>query len=520
MKKWISYGVCIAILAGAAGLTISAPDWLSIMIAGLMTVIIFLGELFGIMPLIQYSSGFEHAIGNIKRAQDAQTSMPWLAVSRIQNFFSQKLLDKLFDEYKRKAEQERKNGMIVGGIDEAINEEELALRCWQGVVLQIPGTLTGLGLLGTFIGLITGISSIEVSSVDAALTSIQSLFRGIQMAFYTSISGVILSILFNITYKILWNIMVRDLGMFTALFQRNVVPSVEEQKRYSQKRDMQQIQDRLNRLPQNGEFSLANASGSGQANVGNESILMPQILTGLQNNEFIFYLQPRYDLNTQEIVGAEALVRWKHAKLGMVAPSVFIPVLENNGYITKLDQNIWNQICVKIREWISEGIRPVPISVNISKTDILALNISEVFSDLIKKYRIPPRCIEFDIAQNAYLEARDITQQFEREMQEKGFRVVVDGFTGDFFTLRSDETPALADAYKLDLRFCKDTKNIVAVAEQARNLRVSMVAEGIENMEQMATLRKNGITEGQGFYLSKSVSTEEFEKMMKWRQES
>lgn len=519
MKKWISYGVCIAILAGAAGLTISAPDWLSIIIVGAMMVIIFLGEMFGIIPLIQYSSGFEHAIGNIKKAQDTQSSMPWLAVSRIQNFFSQKLLDRLFDEYKRKAEQERKSGMIVGGIDEAINEEELALRCWQGVVLQIPGTLTGLGLLGTFIGLITGISSIEVSSVDAALTSIQSLFGGIQVAFYTSISGVILSILFNMTYKILWNIMVRDLGMFTALFQRNVVPSVEEQQRYAQKRDMQQIQDRLNRLPQNGDFSLANTGMSSQVNVGNESILMPQILTGLQNNEFIFYLQPRYDLNTQEIVGAEALVRWKHAKLGMVAPSVFIPVLENNGYITKLDQNIWNQICVKIREWISEGIRPVPISVNISKTDILALNISEVFSDLIKRYRIPPRCIEFDIAQNAYLEARNVTQEFEREMQEKGFKVVVDGFTGDFFTLQSDETPTLADAYKLDLRFCKDTKNIAAVAEQARNLRVSMVAEGIENMEQMAVLRKNGITEGQGFYLSKSVSTEDFEKMMKWRQE-
>lgn len=520
MKKWISYGACAVILVGAGVLTISAPDGLSIGIVGLMTAVIFLGVVFGMVPLIRYSAGFEHAMRNIKRTQETQASMPWLVVSRIQNFFNQKLLDRLFDEYKRKVERERKNGMIVGGVDEAINEEELALRCWQGVVVQIPGTLTGLGLLGTFIGLITGINSVEVSSVDAALTSIQTLFGGIQVAFYTSISGVILSILFNIIYKILWNIMVRDLGMFTALFQRNVVPSVEEQQRYAQKKDMQQIQERLNRLPQNGDFSLSNTNGIGPASVGNESILMPQILTGLQNNEFIFYLQPRYDLNTQEIVGAEALVRWKHAKLGMVAPSVFIPLLESNGYITKLDQNIWNQICMKIREWINAGIRPVPISVNISKTDILALNITEVFSNLIKKYRIPPRCIEFDIAQNAYLEARNVTQEFEREVQEKGFKVVVDGFKGDFFALHSDETPALADAYKFDLRFCKDTKNIVAVAEQARNLRISIVAEGIENMEQMSVLRKNGITEGQEFYLSKSVSIEEFEKLMKWRQES
>lgn len=520
MKKWISYSICFAMLVGAGALTISAPDWLSIAIVGVMTGIIFLGEIFGIYPLIQYSAGFEHAIQNIRKAQETQASMPWLVVCKMEAFFDQKLLDRLFDEYKRKVEQERKSGMVVCEIDETINEDELALRCWQGVVVQIPGTLTGLGLLGTFVGLITGINSIEVSSVDAALTSIQRLFSGIQVAFYTSIAGVILSILFNITYKTLWNIMIRDLGMFTGLFLRNVIPSVEEQKRYAQKKDMRQIHDRLNRLPQNGNFSLANTHASGQMNVGNESVLMPQILTGLQNNEFIFYLQPRYDLNTQKVIGAEALVRWKHAKLGMIAPSVFIPLLESNGYITKLDQYIWNRICIQMREWIDEGIRPVPISVNISKTDILALNISEVFSDLIKKYRLPPRCIEFDIAQNAYLDARQNTKEFEREVQEKGFRVVVDGFKGDFFALCSDDISPSADAYKLDLRFCSDTKSILAVAGQARKLRISMVAEGIENMEQMAVLRKNGITEGQGFYLSKSVSIEEFEKMMKWRQEA
>ncbi len=519
MKKWVSYGVCMAILAGAGALAASAPDWLSIVIVGFMTAIIFFGEVFGIFPLIHYSAGFGNAIKNIRKAQETQASMPWMVLSKAENFFNQKLLDRLFDEYKRKAEQERKNGMIVGGIDEIINEDELSLRCWQGVIVQIPGTLTGLGLLGTFVGLIIGINSIEVSSVDAALTGIQELLGGIQVAFYTSISGVILSILFNIMYKILWNIMLRDMGMFIAMFQRNVIPSVEEQKRYSQKRDMLQIQTRLDRLPQSGNFSLSDTNVSDQRSTGNESVLMPQILNGLQNHEFMFYLQPRYDLNTQEIVGAEALVRWKHPKLGMVAPSVFIPLLESNGYITKLDQNIWNQLCAKIREWIDEGIRPVPIAVNISKTDILALNISEVFADLIKKYRIPPRYIEFDIAQNAYLDAGQNTREFEREVQEKGFRVVVDGFKGDFFTLFSSETSPAADAYKLDLRFCKETKNIVTIAEQARKLRVSVAAEGIENMEQMSVLRKNGITEGQGFYLSKSVSIEEFEKMMNRRQD-
>lgn len=520
MKKGISYGANFLLLIGAVVLTVSSPDWLSALIVGMMAGIVLIGEIFGVFPLIQYSAGFDNAVRNIRKAQEMQASMPWIAVSQMEAFFGQKLLDRLFDEYKRKAEEERKNGMVVEDIDEMINEDELALRSWQGVVLQIPGTLTGLGLLGTFIGLLAGIGSIQISSVDATLTSILELFSGIRVAFYTSISGVILSMIFNIVYKIIWNVMVRDLGMFVSLFQRNVIPSADEQTRYSQKKEMQQIQERLSGLPKYGNYSLANAGNAFQSNAGSESVLMPQILSGLQNGEFTFYLQPRYNLNTQGIIGAEALVRWKHPKLGMVAPSVFIPVLEKNGYITKLDQYIWDRICAQMREWIDAGIRPVPISVNISKTDIMALDISEVFSELIHKYRLPPRCIEFDIAQNAYLESRQFVREFEKEVQQKGFRIVVDGFTGDFFALQSGEVSPLADSYKLDLRFCKEDEGISSIAQQARNMQVSLMAEGIENVKQMSILRKNGITEGQGFYLSKSVPVGEFEKMMNWRQGS
>lgn len=520
MKKLISYGICLAMLAGAGLLTAAAPDSLSRIIVGMMTVILLLGEVFGVIPVIRYSAGFKRAMKNIKKMQGRQPSMLWVAIFQTKPFFWYKRLDRLFDEYKRKAEQERKSGMIVGGIDEFINEEEVALKCWRGIVTQIPGMLTGLGLLSTLLCLMTGIQTAPIRFPDAVRTGVQSLFSDGQAAIYPLVSGVILSILFHIVYKILWNLMTRNMGLFTTMFQRQVIPSVKEQQRYSQMKSMQQVQTFLDRLPQGGGFSLANGGLSIPENVRNESVLMPQILSGLQNGEFLFYLQPRYDLNTQRIVGAEALVRWKHAKLGMVAPSVFIPLLESNGYITKLDQSIWEKICLQMRQWIDEGIRPVPISINISKTDILALDITEVFSDLIKKYRIPPSCIEFDIAQNAYLDARGNTQEFEREIQAKGFRVVVDGFRGDFFSLALDETAPAANAYKLDLRFCKDTKNITEIAEQARNLRISMVAEGIENMEQISTLRKSGVTVGQGFYLSKSVSVEEFEKLMMWKSES
>lgn len=132
---------------------------------------------------------------------------------------------------------------------------------------------------------------------------------------------------------------------------------------------------------------------------------------------------------------------------------------------------------------------------------------------------MPPKCIEFDVAQNAYLEARSFVLEFEKEVQQKGFRLAVDGFTGDFFTLQSGDTPPYADTYKIDLRFCKED-SIASIAKQAREMQISLVAEGIENVKQMSTLRKNGIVEGQGFFLSKAVPVEEFERMMNWGKRS
>lgn len=104
-------------------------------------------------------------------------------------------MDQLFREYRVKVKQQRQNGQIVSDLEDILNEDVLALYSWQGVVAQIPGTLTGLGILGTFIGLLRGLRNINFVTVEAALSSVQSILTGIDTAFYTSIAGVILSIL-------------------------------------------------------------------------------------------------------------------------------------------------------------------------------------------------------------------------------------------------------------------------------------------------------------------------------------
>lgn len=135
--------------------------------------------------------------------------------------------------------------------------------------------------------------------------------------------------------------------------------------------ETRQIMDLLDRLPKKDDYLASGMGATADSAIGNERLLMPQILNGLKKNEFIFLLQPQYELNTRKIIGAEALVRWNHPALGEISPAVFIPVLENNGYITKLDQKIWEDVCAMIRRWIDEGVKPLAISINVTKQTCL-----------------------------------------------------------------------------------------------------------------------------------------------------
>ena len=202
-------------------------------------------------------------------------------------------------------------------------------------------------------------------------------------------------------------------------FSQSGPPTTQEQERYRSRRETRQIMDLLDRLPKKDDYSASGMRATADSAIGNERLLMPQILNGLKKNEFIFLLQPQYELNTRKIIGAEALVRWNHPALGEISPAVFIPVLENNGYITKLDQKIWEDVCAMIRRWIDEGVKPLAISINVTKTDLLAMDVVEIFDELLKKYRIPPKYLNIDIAENAYKEVYGIVSEVESPFSRK-----------------------------------------------------------------------------------------------------
>ena len=513
--KLFSYLSVAVLLLSSIALAAYSPDLLSALIVGLMCIIALAGCIHGLLPTISITSGLLNGQKSIRKASETEGSSAWVAALQIDRFFQQKTLDGLFEEYREKVQHQRETGQIVSDLDEVLNEDVLALHTWKGVIAQLPGTLTGLGILGTFVGLLLGLRNISFVTVEAALGSVQSILAGIDTAFYTSIAGVILSILFNIINNVLRNIMNRETGLFLEEFHKTVIPTTDEQARYSS-REVRQILELLDRLPKNtGNGALTGEAMSG--NGGNERVLMPQILDGLRKNEFTFFLQPRYELNTRKVIGAEALVRWNHPVLGVVSPAVFIPVLESNGYITKLDQYIWEEVCKTIRVWIDEGVRPMPITVNVTKTDILAIDVAEFFSGMLKKYRIPPKYLDIDISRTAYLETHDVLSETVAQLQQMGFRVVLDGFDGNYMEL-SALGDIGTDVLKLDLcnaEMQNRTNALPGIFVQARTLRLNLLAEGIESAEQLNVLRKAGCTEGQGYFFSRPLSVDEFAKILK-----
>ncbi|MGN1370249.1 MAG: EAL domain-containing protein [Aristaeellaceae bacterium] len=506
--------IAAALLAAAGILTALAPDTLSMIILLVMGFVLVMGFALGLLPSVLYALGFSTARQSIDQALEVQTAEPWYAVFKLDSPFRQKDLDELFRIYRDEAEAQREDGEVVSDIEEWISEDMLSLHTWQSLVVQIPGILTGLGIIGTFVGLLMGISSIGFSSVEAALESVSVLLSGIEVAFYTSIAGVILSILFNIFYRILWNTMLREYGLFCEYFHRMVVPRAEKQLRTVQQQALKDIRDKLDRLPRYGASTGVFGGGMQAQNQGNEQILMPEILSGMKNDEFTFYLQPRVELQSRKIVAAEVLVRWQSEKFGLLSAADFVPVLERNGYITRLDQYIWEKVFQTIREWIDAGVRPLPLAINVSKTDILAMDIASYFSSLLERYRIPPRYIQLEISKTSYIQTPVATQEVETSLRQLGFKVAIDGFDGDYISLNMLERTQ-ADTLNLNLAFLrqKDQETLEAIFAQARKLKVDIIALSIESTEQITHLKRAGYAEGQGSYYYRPLSIEEFEEV-------
>lgn len=236
------------------------------------------------------------------------------------------------------------------------------------------------------------------------------------------------------------------------------------------------------------------------------------------NNEFVMFLQPKYNITTGEIIGAEALARWMHPYKGLIPPDRFIPIFEKNGFILKLDQLMWEKACKKIRLWIDEGVTPVPISVNISREYLNTFDVVGKFNELVDKYNIPVQLLEAEITESC---DADNTSDVVRKMKECGFTMLMDDFGSGFSSLNMLKTTPF-DVLKIDRIFLSEfmesergRKIIAHTISMSRDIGLNIIAEGVETGDQARFLKSCGCDTAQGFYYSKPVPVEEFDRQLK-----
>jgi len=249
--------------------------------------------------------------------------------------------------------------------------------------------------------------------------------------------------------------------------------------------------------------------------------LLSDFQQALVNREIFYELQPQCRLSTSQVIGAEALARWKTADGKVVQPGDFVPVLEKHGFITDLDCFIWEEVCKQLRAWMDSGRTLVPISVNVSRQDAYALDVADYFEHLVSKYNLPVSAIKVEITESAYAEDTDRIDETAKRLREKGFLVLIDDFGSGYSSLNMLDSMNV-DIVKLDLRFLrmneKDKKKSVRILEStismAKALGLVVITEGVETKEQADFLSSIGCRYVQGFYLYRPMSCEDFEVLI------
>lgn len=251
-----------------------------------------------------------------------------------------------------------------------------------------------------------------------------------------------------------------------------------------------------------------------------EQTITNDMESALANREFEVYFQPKYDLLTDKVAGAEALVRWKHPIRGMISPGIFIPIFERNGFVTKLDMFVWEETCKYISQWKQKGRVSIPVSVNVSRCDIYNTNLPQVLLELVGRYNINPDELHLEITETAYTEDSEQLIEVVSQLKMSGFIIEMDDFGSGYSSLNMiSELPI--DILKLDMRFVQsdnanNNKNIMNfVVGLAKWMNLLVVAEGVETQEQINSLKSIECNYVQGFFYSKPLPGNEFTQQLK-----
>ncbi|MDD4066281.1 MAG: EAL domain-containing protein, partial [Bacilli bacterium] len=250
-----------------------------------------------------------------------------------------------------------------------------------------------------------------------------------------------------------------------------------------------------------------------------EQRVVNEMSIDLKRGEFTAWYQAQYDATTNTIVGAEALARW--IKNGKVIPPIeFIPIFEKNGFIYELDKYIWEEVCKNIQKWTKQGLTPIPISVNVSRYDILQPDFKKVIHELLKKYEVPKSLFRLEVTESAFEDKERRVVHLVNDLIDEGFTIEIDDFGSGYSSLNVLKD-VRASIVKLDMGFFEDTENtrrsgsiIESVIRMTHWLGMQVIAEGVDKQFQADYLLSVGCSIIQGYLYAKPIPMADFEKLI------
>ena len=287
--------------------------------------------------------------------------------------------------------------------------------------------------------------------------------------------------------------------------------------------DIERRFDRAKMAADTVRGNFTNAIGLYDNTMREAELLSEQLIEDFQaairEKQFQVFYQPKFDIRPSEPVlkSAEALVRWKHPKLGMISPGVFIPLFENNGLIQALDHYVWSDAAAHVREWKRRLGISLPVSVNVSRVDLLDPSLVDKLKGIVSENNLSYGELLLEITESAYTQDSDQIIEKVEQLRQLGFRIEMDDFGSGYSSLSMLSSLPI-DALKLDMQFIrnafkqrKDTRLLEAMIHLAESFEVPTIAEGVETMEQMRTLKMMGCDIVQGYYFSRPLPANEFE---------
>ncbi|MBR3017149.1 MAG: EAL domain-containing protein [Clostridia bacterium] len=239
----------------------------------------------------------------------------------------------------------------------------------------------------------------------------------------------------------------------------------------------------------------------------------------LRNHEFEIYYQHKYDIQSEppRFNSAEALIRWHHPELGVIPPGDFIPLFESNGQISEIDKYVWRGTAQQIAKWREKYGVMFPVSVNLSRVDALDPALEQTLDGLLKEFDLDTQYLHLEVTESAYTEDADQLRRVIQRLRAKGYKIEMDDFGSGYSSLNMLSSIPI-DVLKMDMGFIqniehdeKDIRLVELIIDIANNLKVPVVAEGVETETQMLLLKKMGCALVQGYYFSKPLPAAEFE---------